>query len=377
MSKVSLNGTNDSHLSNVFVCGAKKDALSEKLQEKIETVFLKASDQLSWLTPGDKVLLKPALNSGCPFPATTHPQTVWTISELLRKKGAEVFIGDQSGIQYVVQDSSGVIKGSSRKTFDDSGMSKGKNAEFVAFEDEGWGDGFFKYQPPRASSWPQGFYITEWVNRVDHIINLPRLSTHVLAGVTLGFKNTVGLLREDSRLDFHANGPCNLLIKTFAKESNLTSKNDHTNFFFQKMTEIALALQKKLRLTLFTGTKAQATLGPDKHLKAIGRGGIGSSYEAAPETGLIFASSDPVAAEVFALAYLTHLYSRVPLRKKLLHKIILFFNTQAKEPGKENVWDNPFVSHALSLGLGNGSISTHYQETPMELQNQLNGLITN
>ena len=376
MSKVSIDGADDNHLSNVFVCGTKKDASSEELQEKIERVFLKASDQLSWLTPGDKVLLKPALNSGCPFPATTHPQTVWTISELLRKRGAEVFIGDQSGIQYVVQDSSGIVKGSSRKTFDVSGMGKGVNAEFIAFEEEGWEDGYFKHQLPRTSSWPKGFYITKWVNKVDHIINLPRLSTHVISGVTLGFKNMVGLLREDSRLDFHANGPYNFLIKILARKSNLVSRDDHTNSFFEKMTEITSALQEKLRVILFTGTKAQATLGPDKYLKAIANRGIGLSCEVTPETGLVFASPDPLAAEVFALAFLTHLYLRVPLRKKLLHKIILFFNTQAKELGKKDIWSDPFVSHALNLGLGNGSIRTYYEETPIELQNQLNRLIT-
>jgi hypothetical protein len=185
----------------------------------------------------------------------------------------------------------------------------------------------------------------------------------------------VGFLREDSRLEFHANGPYNAFIKFFARKSNLTSRDDKSNTFFQKMIEISLALQRKLRVTLFTATKAQVTLGPDKYLLPIGNRGLGAAYEVSPDSGLVFASSDPVAAEVLALAYLTHLYLGVSMGRKLLHKVVLFFNGQIRELGKQKVWDNPFVRCARNVGLGNGSIRPHYEQTPRELQTQLNQLI--
>jgi hypothetical protein len=362
-------------MSNVYVHGVKADASSQELSDKIKKVFLEASENLSWLSRGDTVLLKPALNSPYPYPATTHPLSLLAVAQVLEDKKARVIVGDQSGVEHVLHDDSGVIKGSSRKNFELSGMRNGSNLQFTAFEEGGWEDGFYKYQGHKTPSWSDGFYLAELVQRADHIINLPRLSTHAITGVTLGFKNMVGFLREDSRLEFHANGPYNAMIKFFARKSNLSSRDDKSNTFFQKMIEISAALQKKLRVTLFTATKAQVTLGPDKYLLPIGSRGIGAAYEVSPDPGLVFASSDPLAAEVVALAYLTHLYLGVPMQIKLLHKIVLFFNGQIRELGKQKVWENPFARCALDVGLGNGSIRAHYEQTPKKLRTQLDQLI--
>lgn len=375
MTQESNTRPNHSHISEVYVNGIKANASSQELSDKIKKVFLKASHNLSWLSRGDKVFLKPALNSPYPYPATTHPQSLLAVAELLEDRRAKVIVGDQSGVEHVLHDDSGVIKGSSKKNFEISGMRSGSNLKFTGFEEGGWEKGFYKHQCHKTPSWSDGFYMAELVQRVDHIINLPRLSTHAITGVTLGFKNMVGFLRDDSRLEFHANGPYNTIIKLFARKSNLSSRDDKSNTFFQKMIEISLALQRKLRVTLFTATKAQLTLGPDKYLLPIGNRGIGAAYEVRPDPGLVFASSDPIAAEVVALAFLTHLHPKVPIHRKLLHKIVLFFNGQARDLGKQNVWDNPFVSHALKLGLGNAAIRTHYEHTPSELQTQLNQLI--
>jgi uncharacterized protein (DUF362 family) len=361
--------------SEVFISGIPEGAPAEELHHKIIEVFLKACDNLSWLSRGDKVLLKPALNSPYPYPATTHPQSILTVAEVLDDKGAKVIIADQSGVEHVLHDESGVIKGSSKENFEISGMRSGSNLQFTGFEEEGWEHGFYKHRSHKTPSWTDGFYLAELVQRVDHIINLPRLSTHAITGVTLGFKNMVGFLRDDSRLEFHANGPYNAMIKFFARKSNLSSRDDKSNKFFQKMIEISAALQQKLRVTLFTATKTQSTLGPDKYLLPIGNRGIGAAYEVTPDQGLVFASSDPIAAEVVALAFLTYLHPRVPRYRRLLHRIVLFFNGQVKELGKQDIWENPFVSYALELGLGNGAIRTHYEQTPLELQAKLNQLI--
>ena len=89
-----------------------------------------------------------------------------------------------------------------------------KGVEFIAFEDKGWNH--FKKFKPKNSAWDNGFYITKVIDEVDHIINLPRISSHIMAGVTLGTKNLVGLLREDSRIEFHNDGPWPFSINYFA-----------------------------------------------------------------------------------------------------------------------------------------------------------------
>ena len=188
--------------SKLYIYGVKEQ---KNLESSIKNILLKSTNDLSWLSKGDVVLLKPALNSPDPYPATTDPVTIEVIARLLIQRGARVVIGDQSGIGHVLHSPNGTVKGSSKGNYEKSGMKRMKEIPFAAFEEEGWDKGFYRYKSD-GLSWKHGFFITNWVKKVDHIINLPRLSTHVQAGVTLGFKNFVGLLREDSRLEFHMNG---------------------------------------------------------------------------------------------------------------------------------------------------------------------------
>ncbi len=361
-------------MSEIFINGVKANASSNELVEKIKDVFLKASDSLSWLSSGDTVLLKPALNSTGPYPAITHPQSLLTVAEILEARGANVVVGDHPGMEHVLTDQSGSYRKSSKEIFEGSGLNKENRLKFVGFEDEGWEDGYFNYRDS-ASSWKNGFYITKWIEKADHIVNLPRLSTHTITGTTLGLKNLVGLLREDSRMNFHANGPVFFAIKFFGRKAELDTSDDHSNAFFQKIVDINLAVKEKLRVTLFTGTQAQVTFGPDKYSIPLGKSGLLSAHVATPDTGLVFASSDHVAAEVMAVAFLTVLYSQAPWFQKFKFRISRLMNGAVKEPGTYNVWDDPFVSYALKVGLGSESINPRYAEIPDDLQNQLNNLI--
>jgi len=361
-------------MSEIFINGIKANAPASELSETIKDVFLKASDNLSWLSSGDTVLLKPALNSSGPYPAITHPQSLLTIAKILEEKGATVVVGDHPGMEHVLTDKSGSYRQSSKELFEESGIGKGSNLKFIGFEEEGWDNGYLNYQDP-ASAWKNGFYVTKWIEKADHIINLPRLSTHTITGTTLGLKNLVGLLREDSRMNFHANGPFFLVIKSFGRKAKLDQSDDHSNAFFQKIVDINLAVKEKLRLTLFTGTEAQVTFGPDKYSIPLGKSGLLSAHIATPDTGLVFASSDHVASEVVAIAFLTILYSQAPWFPKFKYSISRLMNSSVRELGTYNVWDDPFVSCALNIGLGNGSIDPRYTATPDELQSQLNSLI--
>jgi hypothetical protein len=61
-----------------------------------------ASTDFSWLSRGDSVLIKPAVNSGNPYPATTHPAGVKAMIMLLKEKGAKrIVVSDLAGIEHV------------------------------------------------------------------------------------------------------------------------------------------------------------------------------------------------------------------------------------------------------------------------------------
>lgn len=351
-------------MSELFVIGIKKEPPKAELQEKIKKVFLESTNDLEWLKEGDLVLLKPAVNSPDPYPATTSPDSVRVVHDALKERGARVIVGDQAGIEHVVCGPGGVAKGDSEKCFIRTGMKENLDIGFKAFEREGWDEGFYKVQAP---SWPKGFYVTRWVEEADHIISLPRLSTHAQAGITLGFKNMVGILREDSRMVFHAEGPFNRAFKIYSKKGKIENDYPNDDLFFEKMTEISLAVKEKLRCTLVVGTKAQVTFGPDARVMSYFK-----SRVAEPDTGLIFASCDQVSSEVFGLAVLKHLYSKLSYNEKLLQKLLIALNGKIKELDKEDVWENPFIRHALEVGLGEWDININYEDVPKDLKIALN-----
>ncbi len=347
-------------MAKAFVTGVGRGA---DPTEAIQRTLKKTG--LGWLKKGQTVLLKPALNSADPYPATTHPLTIKVVAQALEDKGAKVIVGDQSGVERVFQTKNGAIRGSSRKCYNNSGMAD-SGMRFTAFEEHGW----HAYTKHHGPSWTEGFYIANAVEQADHVISLPRLSTHAQAGVTLGFKNMVGILRDDSRMEFHSNGPFYDSMKKMSDGHGV--REDGTGKFFEKMVEISLAVRKKLRLTLFTGTKAQVTFGPDREIVQF----IGGSHVVEPDTGLIIASRDQVAAEVAALAFLTHLYETAPVHRKALQKVLVRANGVIRELGEESVWANPFVDYALEMKLGKKDFSVEYDSVPTELQNALSALIS-
>jgi uncharacterized protein (DUF362 family) len=355
----------------VIVKGVPADTRDSPPAASIRDVLLAVSDNLSWLREGDIVLLKPALNSPDPYPATTHPRVIEVVSRVLTEHGAKVVIGDQSGIEHVLHDPGGVIRGSSRENFIRSGMGSKDDMRFVSFEDGGWDTGFFHYRSENTRSWPYGFFISEWARKADHIIVLPRVSTHSQAGATLGLKCMVGMLREDSRMEFHANGPYNNFISAAAKGSTLAAADDHSHTFFEKIVEISDAIRTKHRLTLFVATRAQTTFGPNRFGIRIGPVGLGRANVVELKPGLVFASADPVAAETFALGLLKCLKKSVPRIPRLMEQIFLYQNRNVQDLGTTPVRIHPFIRHAIDIGLGELPEEIRYTDVPYAVQDRI------
>lgn len=235
---------------------------------------LDATTDFSWLSKGDTVLIKLALNSGNAYPATSDPWVLEQVVRILKDKGAgQVLVGDQSGIQ-AVQWNRDSQRGASRELCRSAGLLQAIEAigaTPVFFEEAGY-DAYVQTSPPGNHHWETPLWIPSIVNQVDHIIFMPRVSSHVMGDLTSGMKLGVGFLREDSRRVFHSGGK---------------------DFFamYEKIAQVP-EISSRLRLTITSGRKVLTTIGPD----------FGDVAE--PEYGLVFASEDLLANEIFSYAWL-------------------------------------------------------------------------
>ncbi|EFK09758.1 Tat pathway signal sequence domain protein [delta proteobacterium NaphS2] len=259
--------------TSVVLAGVARGADQKTYKTAIREAAEAATD-FSWLSKGDAVFIKPVLNSGNPYPATTSPEAIGTMVTLLLEKGAgRVVVGDMSGIQYVKLTPEGV-NGSTRDLMKASGMAaaaRKAGAELHFPEEAGW-NAFYEDLPAEGSNWKAGLMMPGILRDMDHIVLMPRCSRHVLAGSTLGLKAAVGYWRTDTRLEYH-----------------------HDAATFQEKTaegNTVGTLLRKQRLVISAADKIFASFGPDK------------GYTVQPETGLVIASQSVVAHDMTSLAWL-------------------------------------------------------------------------
>ena len=233
----------------------------------------------SWLSSGESVLVKVAANSGNPHPAVTSPAAVRALVAELRDRGAgRIVVGDQCGIMHVRLAPGDETYSSSRQRFDENGLLEAieqAGAEVHFFDEHGYEEGYFSATLPQGSNWSREMYIPNIVREVDHIIYLSRLGAHGLAGYTLGLKNAIGFLRDDSRYYLH----------------------NEADTFHEKYVEINFAaeVRDRLRLVLTLAEEALLDFGPDE----------GTVAHVDPR--LIIASRNVVHHDALAVGVLVHL----------------------------------------------------------------------
>lgn len=271
--------------TGVFLAGVVRGASDETIKSAVRDAALAASE-FSWLSRGDSVFIKPALNSGKPYPSTTSLLAVSAVIKILKEKGARrVIVGDMSGIEHVKL-SPDSLSGSSRKLMETSGMAKAVLAaggEIHFFEEGGW-KSFYEDPMDMGPHWHGGLMMPNILKEVDHIILMPRCSRHVLAGATLGLKAAVGYWRTDTRLEYHRDA------------ATLQEKTAEAN--------TARTLVKKQRLVISAADKILTTYGPD------------TGHVHQPEIGLVIASESVVAHDMVSLAWLLENRRHIPSDKK-------------------------------------------------------------
>ncbi len=202
---------------------------------------------LNWLVPGDSVFVKLASNSGNVHPATTAPAAVRGLVGALFDAGAgRVVVGDQGGVEAVRLAPGDARFGSTRALMTQNGLlaaieDSGATPEF--FDERTYDDGYFAGTLPADTWWTEPMMLAKVIREVDHVVYLPRLSSHVLAGYTHGLKLGVGWLRDDSRYDFH----------------------HHAEHFHEKYVDVnyCAELADRLRLTLTLAESILLHDGPD------------------------------------------------------------------------------------------------------------------
>jgi len=181
---------------------------------------------LDFIEPGQKILIKPNVNSDDPAPGTTHPQALKEVIKLVKEKGGYVIVGDRSNPRWKTipaMKTTGMYQAA-----EDAGAD-----EIVGFENEEW----VRIKPEKATSWSNGFRIPKRLQDIDHIISVPVLHTHAITGHSLAIKNLVGLIHPADRMIFHSSSKLEEMI-----------------------AEIGLAI--KPSLTIIEGTKAFIDGGP-------------------------------------------------------------------------------------------------------------------
>ncbi|MFO7965921.1 MAG: DUF362 domain-containing protein [Desulfobacterales bacterium] len=355
--------------TRVIVTGIRTGELFEGVKRAVRSAAEAATD-FSWLSRGDRVFIKPAHNSGNPYPATTSPEAVAVMIELLKEKGAgRIVVGDMAGIEHLKLRPDG-LTGSTRQLMERSGMANAAlqaGAEIHCFEEPGW-NAFYEDLPAPGSHWKKGLMMPDILQDMDHIVLMPRCSRHALAGSTLGLKAAVGYWRTDTRLEYH---------KDAATFQEKTAEGNTVK-----------TLMEKQRLVLSAAHVIQTTFGPDR--------GTASH----PPTGLVFASRSVTAHDMVSLAWLLENRTRLPESKKrgfndpyarqwmvslgnrwVVHMLgglrqSLFVEKLARND-LDTIWDDRIIRRACGIfeGMPNVELASIDRSVPTELINRLQMMI--
>lgn len=169
----------------------------DRVREALRAVLAPWGGMGRFVQPGQRVLVKPNLLSARPpeDAVTTHPAVVQAVVEAVQEAGGIPFIGDSPG--------AAGARVSLEKVYRVSGMEQVSQATGapLAYDAE-----------PVEWTYPEG----QWLRRVmvwraaaeaDVIINLPKLKTHNLVGLTGAVKNCFGLVPGFHKTQLHMRWP--------------------------------------------------------------------------------------------------------------------------------------------------------------------------
>jgi uncharacterized protein (DUF362 family)/Pyruvate/2-oxoacid:ferredoxin oxidoreductase delta subunit len=152
------------------------------------------------LSQGDRVLLKPnclSANHGPDQPVNTRVEVMEAVGQYLQRRYQ---------VNLVVADSGGMGSyGKTKRAYALMGldqMSTRLGAELVNLEELG----LIELEYPQGKIYSR-FKATALLDQIDFIVNLPKLKTHILTGISGAIKNYLGLLPGSLKRDVHVAAP--------------------------------------------------------------------------------------------------------------------------------------------------------------------------
>lgn len=164
---------------------------------------LQETTGFDFVQSGQRVYLKINTNSGDAFPYSTSPDMIRWVTQKVRERGGEVFVGDRSffgdrntatnfrrnGITDVCEEL-GVELTVFGDPMTDSASSSVDWMDLPA-EVEGLG--------PRSAFWTGTMRIPSMVAQADHIVAMPCVKTHFISSYTMTMKNMIGIINPRDR----------------------------------------------------------------------------------------------------------------------------------------------------------------------------------
>ena len=253
------SGTIKSSKQNRFIDEEGKSMVGIVLgtgrQDEVSDMVKKSVDIIGGIEKldvrGKTALLEPNLNSGDLYPASTNPQVVKGVIEMLYSAGAsKVFVGDMSNPNYSTADA--MKRAGIADVVEETG------AFPLYFEDEEW----ISIKIPEAKN-IQEISLSKSVYDAEILIDMPTVKTHSLATYSMSMKNFVGTIHPKSRMTMHSS-------------QNLE----------QAIAEINLAIHPDL--VVMDGTRSMVSGGPVEGT--------------VKNTNLIVASGDRIANDIVGLS---------------------------------------------------------------------------
>jgi len=214
------------------------------------------------LSYGARVLLKPnclSADRGPDQPVNTRAEVIEAVGDYLRNRHQ---------VNLVIADSCGMGSyGKTKRAYTLMGLDQAAvhlKAELVNLEELG----LIEIQSPSGRILPK-FKATALLDQIDIIVNLPKLKTHLLTGITGAIKNYLGLLPGSLKRAVHVAAPSGPAMS-------------------QALVDI------------FSGIRAKVPLTLNLMDGIIAMEGIGPGHGQARKTGWLLASTDPVALDVTA-----------------------------------------------------------------------------
>jgi len=227
------------------------------------------------LSQGARVLLKPnclSADHGPDLPVNTRAEVVEAVGRYLKGRyGVALFIADSGGMGSY---------GKAKRAYGRMGLDRAADrlgAELVNLEELGLIE----------ISHAQGvllkrFKATALLEQVDFIVNLPKMKTHILTGITGAIKNYLGLLPGSLKRKIHVQAPSGPAMA-------------------QALTDVAGGIHRKVPAVL--------------HLMdgIVSMEGMGPTHGHSRKSKLLLASLDPVALDTVAATAMGFHPSRLPL----------------------------------------------------------------